>query len=408
MIGKRQSGCNDLPARSTKLWGVGSRGSILLHLGRELVVAMRIVLMNDWFLYYTVQLANGLCEANEVMLIVRDHNREICGPGEVISVGDFLSETLDKRVRVDRMRYRRSDLRSFAEMMRIWKNVMRFGPEVIHVQDNSDWRIAFLFLLARKLRRVFTIHDVRSHSGERRGLQNVCRDAQLTHADRIIVHGSFLRQQLLDEHPEFSSRAFAIPHGAYTLYRKWDRGNTLIEPNTVLFFGRISLYKGLDVLISAQPAISAAVPGARIIIAGQGQPLEPYLQGISDPRAFEIHNRFIPHREVAGLFRRAKFVVLPYLEASQSGVVALACAFGKPVVATQVGSLPEVVKHMQTGIVVPPGDPTALAEAIVRLLKDELLLQHLADGAARAADHELAWNNIAKVTVDAYNHGNTR
>jgi glycosyltransferase involved in cell wall biosynthesis len=86
---------------------------------------------------------------------------------------------------------------------------------------------------------------------------------------------------------------------------------------------------------------------------------------MGDPTRYEVHNRFIEDGEVARLFLDADLAVLPYLEASQSGVLNLAAAFGMPVVATDVGELRETVESNRIGLVVPPNDPDRLADAIV-------------------------------------------
>ena len=105
---------------------------------------------------------------------------------------------------------------------------------------------------------------------------------------------------------------------------------------------------------------------------------------------------------MAPLFQKASVVVLPYTDASQSGVIPLAYAFKKPVIATNVGSLPEVVDHGMTGYLVPPGNVKKLEEAIIDLLKDEDKLKRMGQNAFKKAKEELSWDKIAHKTVDVY------
>jgi glycosyltransferase involved in cell wall biosynthesis len=94
--------------------------------------------------------------------------------------------------------------------------------------------------------------------------------------------------------------------------------------------------------------------------------------------------------------------VLPYTEASQSAVIPLAYAFGKPVVAAAVGSIPEVVDHGQDGLLVPPRDSDALAEAVIGLLKDPETRRRMGQSALKKTRNELSWPVIARKTVEVY------
>jgi len=195
-----------------------------------------------------------------------------------------------------------------------------------------------------------------------------------------------------------------IPHGAFTMFTKWDDHKVNEEENTILFFGRISRYKGIDTLIKIQPLIAKEIKNITIIIAGQGEEFTKYQRLIIDRGSFEIHNRFISHKEIYKFFRRASVVVLPYTEASQSGVLAIAYAFGKPVVATNVGSIPEVIEDGKTGFIVPANNPQLLADAILKILKDQELRNFMSRNALNKARTALSWDNIAKLTIDVYSH----
>ena len=117
---------------------------------------------------------------------------------------------------------------------------------------------------------------------------------------------------------------------------------------------------------------------------------------------FEIYNKFISHEEVSELFQRASVVVLPYIDASQSGIVPIAYAFKKPVVVTNVGSIPEVVDDGKTGFIVPPRDSKALADAIIKLLKNDKLRKEMGEHAYKKMKEELSWDKIAKKTIEVY------
>ncbi|UCH09595.1 MAG: glycosyltransferase family 4 protein [Fidelibacterota bacterium] len=141
----------------------------------------------------------------------------------------------------------------------------------------------------------------------------------------------------------------------------------------LLYFGYIRKYKGVLTLLDAMPMIVQQL-GAKCIIAGEFyDDREPYLAKI-DTLDLEPHlilaDRFIPDDEVNLYFSAADVVVLPYLSATQSGIVSIALNYELPCIVTAVGGLPEIIHHQETGLLVPPDNPQALAEAVVSYFKE--------------------------------------
>ena len=120
------------------------------------------------------------------------------------------------------------------------------------------------------------------------------------------------------------------------------------------------------------------------------------------PDRFIVHNEYISEQRTAEYFRRASVVVLPYIEASQSGVIPLAYSAGKPVVATRVGGLPEMVEHGHTGYLVAPRDTAELAESVTRLLLDAALRRQMGANGKRKIEAECSPDVIAKKTMEVY------
>ena len=120
------------------------------------------------------------------------------------------------------------------------------------------------------------------------------------------------------------------------------------------------------------------------------------------PERFVVYNEYVSDNVRATLFQQASVVALPYIEASQSGVVPLAYMHMKPVVATTVGGLPEMVEEGRTGFLVPPRDERALAAAVVRLLRDSNLRRQCGLNGKRKLDEECAPAAIACQTLDVY------
>jgi glycosyltransferase involved in cell wall biosynthesis len=174
------------------------------------------------------------------------------------------------------------------------------------------------------------------------------------------------------------------------------------ELHTIMYFGRIWGYKGIRYLIEAEPMISEKIPDLKIIIAGTGEDFQKYRDMMVNKDRFIVHNEFISHKMVAELFQKAGLIVLPYTDGSQSGVIPQAYAFKKPVVVTDVGSLPEAVEHGKTGYIVPPKDPEKLADAIIDLLTDNEKRKRMGERANKKTQEELAWKNIASNTIEVY------
>ena len=207
-------------------------------------------------------------------------------------------------------------------------------------------------------------------------------------ADAVIVHGEGLKRDACARLGLQPGRVFVSPHPPLLRYRRIAEAQSYDKPDDglfrLLFFGRIFPYKGLAHLIAAEPGIAAAVPSLRTTIAGRGEDVAPYLAAIRAPERFDLRIRRIPDDETARLFAEADLLVLPYVEASQSGVLAAAAAFGLPVVASDVGELGATVRESGMGLLVPPADPKALTRAVIALAQDPTLRAEMGRRAERA------------------------
>ena len=220
-------------------------------------------------------------------------------------------------------------------------------------------------------------------------------------ASKIIVHTLENRIEWIKRGID-PQKIVVIPHGAYSLFKKFDDGLQVRE-DSILFFGHIKENKGVEYLIRAIPLVWKDYPDIKLIIAGKEYDTryKQYLNH-SEYKNIEIINEFIPNELVPKLFKRAKVVVLPYTyHQGHSGVLTVAFSFGKPVVVTNVGSLPELVKNRREGFVVPPRNPKALADAIIKILEDDKLRKKMSKNALKKAE-ELSWSDIAKMHIRVY------
>jgi glycosyltransferase involved in cell wall biosynthesis len=140
----------------------------------------------------------------------------------------------------------------------------------------------------------------------------------------------------------------------------------------LLFFGFIRGYKGLNVLLEAMDGLSGD-DGYQLVIVGEFYDdralYHERLEALKRRGQLTLVDRYVPNEEVPLYFSAADLVMVPYLSATQSGVIQIAYAFKKPVVATTVGGIPEVVTDGGTGYLVPPGDARAMTEAVRRYFK---------------------------------------
>ena len=352
---------------------------------------LRVLLIDFNFFEYTISLANALVTQVQVTLLV---------PDSFQGVASALSPD------VNLIYFHKPRLRSPSnlKMMReINQSLQRLQPDVVHLLAVNPWfNLGLLFY--RPYRLVTTIHDPVVHAGDRsqRNIPQMIRDLVAYRSHRIIVHAEALKEIILQRFNLPAEYITVIPHGEFSIYRHWNTETWPEQEGNILFFGRIWPYKGLDYLIAAEPAISQACPHARIVIAGRGEDMERYRAMMIHPNRFEVFNRYIPHADVPRLFQQTSVVVLPYIEASQSGVIPLAYAFGKPVVATTVGGIPEVVDHGLTGLLVLPRDSAALAEAVISLLQNQETRLRMGHRALEKTKTELSWTAIARQTIKVY------
>ncbi|MEZ6072874.1 MAG: glycosyltransferase family 4 protein [Pirellulales bacterium] len=296
----------------------------------------------------------------------------------------------------------RQAVRQLRSVRSIVREIKAFDPDVIHFQHGHMWFNLALPAL-RHYPLVITIHDPRSHLGDQASKKTSQRvmDFGYHRADRVIVHARAMREAVVDALNIPAGRIDVVPHVA--IGESVAAGDSVNEDgNLVLFFGRIWEYKGLDYLIRAEPLISAEVPDARIMIGGRGDDFARYRGMMAHPEKFDVHNEWISYEQRVEMFQRSAVVVLPYVEATQSGVVPVAYTYSKPVVCTATGGLPEMVDDGVTGFVVPPRDERALADAVIKLLKDEPMRHAMGRAGREKLDTEWCPDVVAEQTLEVY------
>src|SRR5437773_1208728 len=219
-----------------------------------------------------------------------------------------------------------------------------------------------VYCLKNGLRCIVECHNVFPH--ESTPLDRLLLKFALRPADAFITHSREEEADLLPLVPGKRITVASLP----TPSEFFGGTNHARDGRTILFFGKVRKYKGLDVLLAAMPKVLSQINCQLLIVGEFYDSIERYRQLIHrlelEPHV-QIDNRYVPNEEVVGIFDRADVLVLPYLSATQSAVAQIALRNGLPVIASRTGGLSEVVIENVNGLLFPPGDSNALADKII-------------------------------------------
>ncbi|WJH37622.1 glycosyltransferase family 4 protein (plasmid) [Aliirhizobium terrae] len=314
---------------------------------------------------YTISFAGGVARHLDVVLGVPSRR--------YAHLASFFDPTIDLHL-LDWPRHR--SLANPWFLHNLTRFIRQERPQIIHLLSNSTLWLNLAVPFWRPIPLVTTVHDVETHPGDAdtRTLPSWAPELMVRQSEHLVVHGEGLKRRVLDKYSKSPDRVHVLSHPAIHRYADLARRHKMVRrPEDgslrVLLFGRVFAYKGLEQLVRAEAMLRGALPNLKVIVAGRGDDPWIFKPLMGDAGHYDIRNRFIEDAEVAQLFLDADIVVLPYTEASQSGVLNLAAAFGKPVIVTDVGELRATVQPNGLGLVVPPGDAEQLAQAI-RLLAE--------------------------------------
>lgn len=257
------------------------------------------------------------------------------------------------------------------------RRIRRRNPEIIIC---AYWLglLAPLFVLLKHVsgrKMILLMHNFSSH--ERFVGEKVFRDFLMASTEGVVTLSKHVARQVENAYPGLPVRSLFHPvcEPEGIMLPKQDACKQLdldYSKPVLLFFGYVREYKGLDILIDAMPEILRRCPGAQLLISGEfyhgEKACRKRIEALGIGEQVRIWAEFVSDERMALFFRAADVVVLPYREASQSGVVQQAYGFGRPVVVSDRGGLPEMVREGETGAVVRSLDPSAFAEGICDFL----------------------------------------
>jgi glycosyltransferase involved in cell wall biosynthesis len=329
-----------------------------------------------------------------------------------------------------------SFVRKISRVSRYYARLIRYAvtakPKIFHILWNNKFELfdrtllmLYYKVLGKKI--VLTLHNVnacRRDSKDTR-LNRLTLGIQYRLADHMFVHTEKMKRELLEEFDVLERRVTVIPFGinnavprtALTPAEARHRLEILDGEKTILFFGRIAPYKGLEYLVAAFRQALGRWDDCRLIIAGRPKNCDRYWAAIQEGIRDEVQRGrvllradFIPDEETEVYFKAADVLVLPYTHIYQSGVLFLAHSFGLPVIATDVGSLKDDIFEGATGFLCKPCDPDELASTIERYFESNLYkeLDTRRQEICDYARDRHSWEEVSQITCTVYDQLTTQ
>ena len=319
-----------------------------------------------------------------------------------------------------------------ARILSYYLKLIRYGatakPRIFHILWNNKFLhfdrtlLTYYYkLLGKKV--LLTVHNVNTEKRDNKdsALNRLTLRIQYRLADHLFVHTEKMKQELIDEFGVQPSRISVIPLGINNFAPQTDltpdeakrRLGLRQDEKAILFFGRITPYKGLEILVEAFQKNLPSADNYRLIIAGRPEeateatywvPIREALGAEVQKGRVLLRAEHIPDAETELYFKAADVLVLPYRDIYQSGILFLGYSFGLPSLAADVGSLRDEMVEGRTGFLFKPEDSTDLAKAIEKYFASGLYRdlsrrrQEIQDYARQGHD----WNIVGQATTAVY------
>lgn len=363
--------------------------------------SIRVCLFVPHFAEYGFSLAGALvAKGADVLVVANEENTRA-------EMGEAFIRSGCRGLRTHFFSKSKNPLNVLLQAWRLRRVVGAFRPDVLHVQEDSKDVVAAVLPFLPRVPLLLTMHDPKPHTGDDARVRKRTRHGAYIQqvrrrADAVVVHGGRLVHDARVAVKRAEVEIHVIPHGPLG---EPVAAATLVAPQEqfrCLFFGRIEAYKGLHHFIAVVRALRVQGLPAVGVVAGRGTDLERHRADLQDRAMFQLIEKFLTPEEVVQEFQRCAVVVMPYDDATQSGVAAYAIGIGRPVVAFDVGALREMVQDGETGLLIRHGDLAALTEATRQVLLDAELAGQLQAGARRLATGAFSWACIAEKTLAVY------
>lgn len=298
---------------------------------------------DDSFVDTDVYIVDELAKKNDIKW--RIFNKKT-GTGVKLSMTNFLTQKFDFSIIHLKHRFRNPKI--IGQYMPIIKEIKRFKPDVIYIDFFGlpyFWLLVFLFLKRKNI--VFPIHDfIEHHKATNKKAISSYKNMIYARYKNFHLFSQIQFELFKKKYPD--KEAFMAPF----LLKDFGKSEKQPPSNKLrfLFFGNIRRNKGLNLLIDAGNKLGEKYPGKFvIIIAGRCKEWEYYDEQIANKDNFEISIGPVPNEEIADLYCTSHYVMLPYVDVTQSGPLSIACNYNVPVIASNLRGFYEFVKDKETG-----------------------------------------------------------
>jgi glycosyltransferase involved in cell wall biosynthesis len=290
--------------------------------------------------------------------------------------------------------------KGFGNGFKLGLHLSKLKLDVWHF-DNLSMRVLGLFPFVMRQPILITLHDPKPHTGEEDWKYDLNNWIFFRFARAFVFYSQFAMRQFKAAYPKIKHPIRSITLLPYTFVQNYKKGKPISENPPILFFGRLSPYKGVDLLLESIPAILNRYPNQRFIIAGKSIHGFELNQDILKKYADNIHviPEYIHTATLVELIESSAFVVCPYLDATQSGVLSTAFAVGKSILATNVGSFPEYIEAGKNGWLVEP-NAQSLADGILHMLDQNRFQQYESNVESNASHSQQS--KLCMVLSEAY------
>lgn len=308
---------------------------------------------------------------------------------------------LDKVYISNRTSKKNSSFISLMECMRIIKFIKKEQFDIIHTDVILNmWYLLIYKIFNKKI--ILTVHDPFPHTGDATHKNIFARKQIMSKLKNFVLLNRNQKNDFIRYYGLENKNVFVNRLGIYDNVRSFANKTNKERTHNVLFFGRISPYKGLDILCQAMVLVRKTIPDATLTIAGNGK---IYFDFSSYEKFLwiEKHNHFINMEDIAKYLQECTITVCPYIDATQSGVIMTSYSMGKPVIASNVGGLGEMVEDKKSGLLVSPGDVKELANSIITLLRDDDMRSQMREYIKKEYhEGKKSWNSIRDKYIEFY------